>query len=118
MNKEVTTRKDHICEYCMRIIPAKSIMTIYQGRLPVYGTDKSHGDIYGESDQVGIEYYRGYTCFEDPKCRTKDDLEAEKECKKNGHSFMEEEIPVSIYPEDGTVKTGNFYCNNCNLKRI
>ncbi len=114
----VVTRKPHKCEYCERIIPAKSKMIIHQGRLPVYDTDESHGDIYSEGDQIGIKYYKGYTCFDDPKCRTKDDLEAEKECRINGHNYVEEEIPISCYPEDGTEKTGNFYCNNCHIKKV
>lgn len=57
MCKVVTTKKEHKCAYCERIIPKGSKAYYHDRRLPVY-------EIKGfEEKQIGIEYYNDYQCF-------------------------------------------------------
>lgn len=108
MDKIVTTRKDHICAYCERVIPKGSVMRLDKGKHPTYT----------EGDQIGIVYTTMYFCHKDNGCRTKEDLEfEEKVCKVKGHNFEEMREAVSCYPEDGSTGTGEFYCTNCNSKK-
>lgn len=108
MKDYVVTRKPHKCDYCERIIQPNSKMTLHEYKLPKYDD---------EENQIGIEYYRGYTCYDDPECITKYDIEAEEECKINGHKYVELLEPVSCYPEDGYNETGIYNCSVCGKKK-
>jgi len=104
----VKTRKDHICDYCDRLVIKGSLMQHDSGRFPTY-------DSLG--NQTGINYFSAYFCNNDPNCRTKDDLEKEKECGKSGHTFVEIMEPVSCFPEDGEEHTGIFICEDCHIEK-
>ena len=103
----VKTRKDHICDYCERLILKGSKMTHDKFRTPTFTNDI----------QTGIQYVSLYFCFNDDNCRTKEDYEAEKECKIKGHTFVEIMEPVSCYPEDGEEQTGDFICEDCHITK-
>ena len=69
MDKIVTTRKDHECCYCRRVIPKGSKALYIEGKEPRYDDEFE--------DQIGIKYYRVWLCHNDPVCLRTGRLEIE-----------------------------------------
>ena len=65
MEKIVTTKKEHVCGYCHKIIPVGDKAYYMEGKDPIYELDKEDA-IYGTNgDQIGINYWRVWYCHDD-----------------------------------------------------
>ncbi len=56
----IKVRKDHKCDNCNVIIKKGELAVFQSGRAPRYETDESHGDVFGEGPQIGVEYWKSY----------------------------------------------------------
>lgn len=73
MEKIVTTRKDHECDYCGKTIPKHNKAYYMAFRAPAYNE---------EGNQIGIKYFNIYFCFDTnkdsvPACAAPDDFDIE-----------------------------------------
>ena len=58
--REITTRKDHECSFCERVIPKGSLCLFDKGKAARYDND---------DNQIGIQFWAAWLCLEgDKKC--------------------------------------------------
>ena len=101
--KKVTTREDHICGYCDKLIEKGSQALFHKRRIPTYKK-------VGRFDEVqdGIKYLKYWSCTETEKCL------APKSCKKGNHVWEREmELDHYVGPHKVGVPTGNTICIEC-----
>ncbi len=68
INKIITVRKNHICDYCGKTICKGQKSDFYSGRKARYPKyDKDAEDSINDT-QIGIEYWSSYNHDNDEKC--------------------------------------------------
>jgi len=76
MDKVVTTRKDHNCGYCNKIIPNGNKAYFMEGKDPVFETSKVDAITGCDGKQIGIKYWKVWYCNDEinpcPSCAIND----------------------------------------------